>query len=60
MSKVKILVCTNYPFLHHKQFHSCCPISCKLLKSHLISISDLIVLIKAERAQSCVCSCAEL
>lgn len=60
MAKVKILACMNYSFLHHKQFHSCCPVSHKLLKSHLISVSDLIMLIKAEKAQSRVCSCAEL
>lgn len=60
MSKVEILVCMNYPSLHHKQFHSCCSISCRLLKSHLMSVSDLIILIKAEKTQSLVCSCSEL
>lgn len=56
MSGVEVLGQMNDPFLHHKQFHSWCPISQKLQKSHLMSICDLTVLIKAEQAQSCVCS----
>lgn len=56
MSGVEVLGQMNDPFLHHKQFHSWCPISQKLLKSHLMSVCDLTVPIKAEQAQSCVCS----
>lgn len=56
VSGVEDLGQMNDPFLHHKQFYSWCPISQKLLKSHLMSICDLTVPIKVERAESCVCS----